>query len=190
MAPCERGTGVCPPSRVPLSSFEGAAFRPYRSGWHSATGLTPATPHSATQWRGWPHRGSWRTVPGHDSQVCQGRGVDSSSTWAPANVSALNAPVGGAGAEAASPRGPRARRNLTRGGDCPSSEAEPRSRGCPAPERGGTSPEGGGRPSNEAEVFPCSAAPLERSGVLLEGGWAVCLVGRRATRVVGPVVGL
>jgi hypothetical protein len=41
------------------------------------------------------------TAPGHDSQAR--RGVDSSFTWAPANVSTLNAPVGGAGAEAASP---------------------------------------------------------------------------------------
>jgi hypothetical protein len=41
------------------------------------------------------------TVPGRDSQVC--RGVDSSLTCAPANVSALNPPVGGAGMEAAGP---------------------------------------------------------------------------------------
>jgi hypothetical protein len=41
------------------------------------------------------------TVPGRDSQAR--RGVDSSLTWAPANVSALNAPVGGAGIEAAGP---------------------------------------------------------------------------------------
>jgi hypothetical protein len=40
-------------------------------------------------------------VSGHDSQAR--RGVDSSLTWAPANVSALNAPVGGAGMEAAGP---------------------------------------------------------------------------------------
>jgi hypothetical protein len=74
--------------------------------------------------------------------------VSSSLTWAPANVSALNAPIGGAGAEAVSPRGPRARRNLTRGGRLPL-------------ERGGISPEGvfssqagrnltrGGRPALE-----------------------------------------
>jgi hypothetical protein len=41
------------------------------------------------------------TVPGRDSQVS--RGVDSSLTCAPANVSALNAPVGGEGMEAAGP---------------------------------------------------------------------------------------
>jgi hypothetical protein len=41
------------------------------------------------------------TVSGCDSQArC---GVDSSLTWALANVSALNAPVGGAGMEAAGP---------------------------------------------------------------------------------------
>jgi hypothetical protein len=41
------------------------------------------------------------TVPGRDSQAC--RGVDSSLTLAPANVNALNTPVGGAGMEAAGP---------------------------------------------------------------------------------------
>jgi hypothetical protein len=38
-------------------------------------------------------------VPGRDSQAR--RGVDSSLNWAPANVSALNPPVGRAGMEAA-----------------------------------------------------------------------------------------
>jgi hypothetical protein len=55
--------------------------------------------------------------------------------------------------------GPRARRNLTRGG---------------------------AQPPSEAEVYLCSAAPLERSGVLLEGGWAVCLLGRRGHQGRGP----
>jgi hypothetical protein len=40
-------------------------------------------------------------VSGRDSQVR--RGVDSSLTWALAYVSALNAPAGGAGMEAAGP---------------------------------------------------------------------------------------
>jgi hypothetical protein len=40
--------------------FEGAARRPYESGRHSVTELTLALPHSAVQWRGWPHRESWR----------------------------------------------------------------------------------------------------------------------------------
>jgi hypothetical protein len=40
-------------------------------------------------------------MPGRDSQAR--RGVDSSLTWVPANVSALNAPVGGAGMEVAGP---------------------------------------------------------------------------------------
>jgi hypothetical protein len=38
-----------------------------------------------------------------------------------------------------------------------SSEAEPRSRGRPAPERGETSLEGGDRPSSEAETHPRGA---------------------------------
>jgi hypothetical protein len=46
---------------------------------------------------------------------------------------------------------PRARQNLTRGGD---------------------------QPSSEAEVCQCGTAPLERSGVLPKGGWVNCLVGR------------
>jgi hypothetical protein len=45
--------------------------------------------------------GVGRTVPGRDSQAC--RGVDSSLTRAPTHVSALNAPVGGAGMETAGP---------------------------------------------------------------------------------------
>jgi hypothetical protein len=48
-----------PPSRVPLSSFEGAAHRSYESGWHSVTELTLALLHSAVHWRGWPHREGW-----------------------------------------------------------------------------------------------------------------------------------
>jgi hypothetical protein len=46
-----------PLSRVPPSSFEGMARRPYESGRHSVAELTPASPHSIVQWRGWPHRG-------------------------------------------------------------------------------------------------------------------------------------
>jgi hypothetical protein len=64
MASCERETGVCPPSRAPLSSFEGAARWPYESGWHSVTELTLALPHSVVQWRGWPHREGWRNSTG------------------------------------------------------------------------------------------------------------------------------
>jgi hypothetical protein len=68
--------------------------------------------------------------------------------------------------------GPRATRNLTRGGDRPSSEAEPHPRGRPVLERGGTSPEGASRPrarrrlasavlcpSSEAEFRPRVAGP-------------------------------
>jgi hypothetical protein len=53
-----------PPSRVPPSSFEGAACRLYESGRHSVTELTPALPHNVVQWRRWPHRGSWRNSAG------------------------------------------------------------------------------------------------------------------------------
>jgi hypothetical protein len=73
-----------------------------------------------------------------DSQACQRRDVDSSLAQAPANVRALNAPVGGAGMGAVSPWGPRARWNLTREGDRPSSEVDPHPRGHPALERGGS----------------------------------------------------
>jgi hypothetical protein len=50
-----------------------------------------------------------------------------------------------------------------------SSEAEPRSRGPPAPERGGASLGGGGgdRPSSEAEPHPRGQPALERGGGLL-----------------------
>jgi hypothetical protein len=46
---------------------------------------------------------------------------------------------------------PRARRNHTRGGD---------------------------RPTSEADLYWGSTVPLERSGVPHEGGWADCLTGR------------
>jgi hypothetical protein len=51
-------------------------------------------PQSVAQW--WGVSGA---VPGHDSQARSG--VDSPLTWMPADVSALNAPAGGAGREAA-----------------------------------------------------------------------------------------
>jgi hypothetical protein len=69
------------------------------------------------------------------------------------------------------------------GGARLSIETGPRSRGRPAPERGGISPEGatdprarrnltrgGDRPSSEANLYRCGAVPLERSGVPPEGG--------------------
>jgi hypothetical protein len=37
-------------SRVPPSSFEGAARRPYGGGRHSVTELTPALLHNVVQW--------------------------------------------------------------------------------------------------------------------------------------------
>jgi hypothetical protein len=61
--------------------------RPHRTASHSGgDGLTG---------------GVCGTVLGRDSQAR--RGVGSSLTWAPTNVSALNPPVGGAGMEAAGP---------------------------------------------------------------------------------------
>jgi hypothetical protein len=53
-------------------------------------------PHSITQWRG-----VGGAVAGHDSQARSG--VNSPLTWMPADVSALNAPAGGARAEAVGP---------------------------------------------------------------------------------------
>jgi hypothetical protein len=59
------GQVFVPFSRVPPSSFEGAARRPYGGGWHSVTELTLALPHSVVQRRRWPHRaGGWRNSAG------------------------------------------------------------------------------------------------------------------------------
>jgi hypothetical protein len=107
--------------------------QPYESGWHSVAGLTPAMSHSGGDGL---TGGVGGAAPGRDSRACHRRGVDSSLTLAPASVRALNAPIGGVGTGAASPWEPRARRSLTRGGDHPSSETEPRPRGRPALERG------------------------------------------------------
>jgi hypothetical protein len=67
----ECGIGIRPPSRAPLSSFEGAARRPYESGRHSATELTLAL-------RTVPYNGGdgltrrvGGTSPGYDSQARQ-----------------------------------------------------------------------------------------------------------------------
>jgi hypothetical protein len=49
-----------------------------------------------------------------------------------------------------------------------SSGAGPRSRGRPAPERAGASPEGGDRPSSEAEPHPRGRPALDRGGTSLE----------------------
>jgi hypothetical protein len=108
-----------PPSRVPLSSFEGAARRLYKSGWHSVAELTLALPHSVVQ--------GGLAVQRRDMTPRHVRGtacVDSSLTWVPVGVRALNVPAGGAGTGAMSPWKPQARRRLARGGDQPSSEAD------------------------------------------------------------------
>jgi hypothetical protein len=75
------------------------------------------------------------------------------------------------------------RSSIARGGIQLSIETGPRSRGRPAPERGGillegaSSPRarrnvtrGGDQPSSEVEFYQCGTVPLERSGVSPEGG--------------------
>jgi hypothetical protein len=64
---------------------------------------------------------------------------------------------GGTSAEGATV--PRARRNLTRGGDWP---------------------------SNEVKIRRCGSTPLERSGVPPEGGWANCSGGPLGPLVPWP----
>jgi hypothetical protein len=63
----------------------------------------------------------------------------------------------------------RPRRVLARGGAQPSSEAEPRSRGRPAPERSGTSPEGA--IGLRARRGFTSAAPTPRAKRSSARGW-------------------
>jgi hypothetical protein len=72
------------------------------------------------------------------------------------------------------------------GGDHPSSEAEPHPMGRPALELGRTSLEGAPIPRARRKFARVVLRPPERSGVLLEGGWAVCLVGRRGHQGRGP----
>jgi hypothetical protein len=161
----ERGASIHPFSRVPPSSFEGAARRPYESGRHSVTELTQALLHSVVQCRGWPHRESWRNSrdmiprrvrgtaqcgfvfdPGAckcQNIKCSGRGSRcGGGEPARASSEAESRPRGrptlergGTSREEATSS--RARRNLTRGGNWPLSEAEPHPRGRPALERGG-----------------------------------------------------
>jgi hypothetical protein len=100
-SPVRGGVVVRPPFEGSVVLFRGRGVSAVREWAAQCYGLTPAMPHSAAQWRGWPHRGVGGTALGRDSQVRHG--VDSSLTWAPANVSALNAPVRGAGMEAAGP---------------------------------------------------------------------------------------
>jgi hypothetical protein len=139
--------------RVPSSSFESAARRPYETGRHSVTELTPVLPHSVVKWRGWPYRESWRNSveiwflgvsetwrgfvfdPGackcqsiksscRGSRYRAGEPVKSSSEVEPHPRVRPALERGGTSPEGVTD--PRARRNLTRGGDQPSSEAEVR----------------------------------------------------------------
>jgi hypothetical protein len=173
------------PSRVPLSFFEGAERRPYRSGWYSAVGRLLTTPHSVAQWLGWPRHGSWRSSAGHDSQARSG--VDSPLTWTRVGVSALNAPVGGAGTGAAARDplerdgnslegafGSRSRRGLARGG-----ASSPQARRNPARGSSDLEPDGS---SLEVVTGPrarwifSEAAPYPSSGAEFR------------PRVAGPIV--
>jgi hypothetical protein len=131
-----------PFSRVPSSSFEGVSPDPYESGYHSVTELTPALPHSGGD--GLTGRVGG-TAPGHNSQACQSIKCPLSGEQVRGRRACEVLERGGTSPEGAT--GPRARRNLTRGG---------------------------ARPSSEAEIRWCDATPLERSGVPPEGGWADC----------------
>jgi hypothetical protein len=122
----ERGTGVRPPfvgSAVLFRGCNAPAVREWAAQCRGAdTGLTAqcrTVAGLATQ--GGLVEQRQDMTPRHvRGEAC----VDSSLTWVPADVRALNAPVGGVGTGAASSREPRARRRLARGGDQPSSEAD------------------------------------------------------------------
>jgi hypothetical protein len=93
-------------------------------------------------------------MPGHDSQARSG--MDSPLTWAPADVSALNAPC---------------RRSRYGGGGpvMPSSDTETRSRGRPALDRDGASREGGVQPPSETKSRSRVRPTLKRDGTSPEG---------------------
>jgi hypothetical protein len=132
-----------------------------------------AIPHSTVQWQEWPHRegrrnSAWAWFPGvsearhgfiFDPGVCKCQSIKS-----PCRGSRYGSgePVRPSSEAEPHPRGaigPRARRNLTRGGD---------------------------QPSGEVGACQCSAMPLERSGVPPEGDRADCLVGRWGHQGRGP----
>jgi hypothetical protein len=94
-------------------------------------------------------------VPGHDSLARSG--VDLPLTWTPAGVSALNAPIGGAGMEAAARDALERDGNSLEGAFGPRSRRGPARGGRPAPERGGVPL--GGRPTLERD-----RTSLERGG--------------------------
>jgi hypothetical protein len=64
VVPCGRGVDDSTLFEGSAVLFEGVTRRPYRSGWYSVTELTLALPHSAVQWRGWPHQEGWRNSAG------------------------------------------------------------------------------------------------------------------------------
>jgi hypothetical protein len=125
----------------------------------SATGLLLTMPHSVAQ-----RRGVSEAVPGRDSQArC---GVDSPLTRAPANVSALNAPAGGEGVEAAGSWGPRAIRSLARGGCSALDRDGSPLKGASSPRARRNPARGGAHPPSEAEPHPRGRPVLKRGGVL------------------------
>jgi hypothetical protein len=188
-------------SPPPLSGSPYRSFsRPYKSGWHSVAELTLALPHSG---RDGLTRRVGGTALGRDSQACERRGADSSLTLAPASVRALNPPVGGpdTGGRArealergrTAPEGatdPRATRNLTRGGDRPSSEAEPHPRGRPTLARGGTSPEGATGPRARREFASAVSCPSSEAEFRQRVAGPTVWWAAGATRSMGPTVGL
>jgi hypothetical protein len=103
--------------RRPLS--RGAVCRPYVSGLHSVTELTPAFPHRSPTVPGMASRGG---LAEHRRDMihrwCQRAGVARIRFWPghPRRARAFNALVGGVGAGVASSGRPRARRRITRGG--------------------------------------------------------------------------
>jgi hypothetical protein len=146
-------------------------------------------PHNVAQWWGWPHRGSWRNSDGARFPGMSWRGfVFDLGVY---ECQCIKCPWGsryeGSGtmrstSEAHQVFSSRSRRDLARGGVQPSSEAESSSRGRPAPERSGTSPEGATSPRARQSFI--SAAPCPSS----EAEFHPRVVRPTAWRAVGPWV--
>jgi hypothetical protein len=145
--------------------FEGAARKPYKSGRHSLTELTPSLSHNSPRWWGWtPPRELAETAPGHDSQARCGAALPCESIKCPYTRAGAGALV----------REPRARRNPLEGG------GDPRVRRTPL--------EGGGDPRARRTSLESGVSPRARR-TSLEGAfcWAAS-VGRRGHRCVDRVV--
>jgi hypothetical protein len=164
-------------SRVPLT---GGGTR--HSGWRGGV----QSPHASivsgmvVQWPGWRRGGGdgratgvGGAVAGRDSQARSG--VDSPLTWTPVGVSALNAPVGGAGIGAAARDalerdrsslegvfGSRSRRGLARGVRPPPERGGFPLEGRPTLERGRTSIEGATDPRVRQMCIGAALYPSSR----------------------------